>query len=190
MNKRAALFFATASAVSALALSGCGGGSGSYTTTSNAPATTSSSSSSSSHALTLQTSTVGGQTIVVDGRGMTVYYYTLDKPGETKSACTGGCASLWPAVTSDTAPALQGVTGTLGTLATADGKQQVTINGMPIYYYAKDTAAGQVKGQGVAGVWYVLGADGSMIQTPLTAASTSSTPSTSSSSDNSGTSGY
>ncbi|KHL04002.1 COG4315 family predicted lipoprotein [Sinomonas humi] len=186
MNKRAALFFATASAVSALALAGCGGGSGSSTAASSSPAATASSSSSSSAALTLQTSTVGGQTIVVDGKGMTVYYYTLDKPGETKSACTGGCVSLWPAVTSDTAPSLQGVTGKIGTLTTTDGKQQVTINGMPIYYYAKDTAPGQVNGQGVAGVWYVVGADGSMIQSPLMA--TTSSPS--SSSNNSGTSGY
>ncbi len=148
----------------------------------------SASSASSSAALTLQTSTIGGQTIVVDGKGMTVYFYTLDKPGEAKSACTGGCAALWPAVTSDTAPMLQGVTGKTGTLTTADGKQQVTINGMPIYYFSKDTAPGQAHGQGVAGVWYVVGSDGSMIQTPLTAMS--STPSMSGSSDNSGTSGY
>jgi predicted lipoprotein with Yx(FWY)xxD motif len=118
---------------------------------------------------------------------MTVYYYTRDNAGATKSACTGGCIALWPAVTSDSAPALQGVTGKIGSITTADGKQQVTINGMPIYYYAKDTAPGQVNGQGVAGVWYVVGADGSMIQTPLTAA-TSSTPSMSSSSG--GTGGY
>ncbi|MCH6468963.1 COG4315 family predicted lipoprotein [Sinomonas terrae] len=202
MNKRAALFFATASAVSALALAGCGGTSSSGSGTSSAPAAATSSAPaaapSTSAALSLQTSTVGGQTIVVDGKGMTVYYYTLDKPGETTSACTGGCVALWPAVTSDTAPTLQGVTGKIGTLPTADGKQQVTINGMPIYYFSKDTAPGQVKGQGVAGVWYVVGADGSMIQSPLMATtsspSSSSNPSSStnpsSSSNNSGTSGY
>ncbi|MFC0487202.1 COG4315 family predicted lipoprotein [Sinomonas atrocyanea] len=165
---------------------GSGSGYGAGGTASSASTTTSS--ASGSGALSLQTSTVGGQRIVVDGRGVTVYFYTLDKPGETKSACTGGCASLWPAVTSDTAPKLQGVTGKTGTVASADGRQQVTINGMPIYYYAKDTGPGQAHGQGVAGVWYVVGSDGSMIQTPLTAAS--GTPGMSGSSASSGTSGY
>jgi predicted lipoprotein with Yx(FWY)xxD motif len=133
----------------------------------------SSSSSSSTGVETLKTSTVGGQTIIVDGDGKTVYVYTRDNAGTTKSACTGGCATLWPAVTSAAAPMLQGVTGKIGSITTADGKQQVTINGMPIYYYAKDTAPGQTNGQSVAGVWYVVGADGSMIQTPLTSASSS-----------------
>jgi predicted lipoprotein with Yx(FWY)xxD motif len=125
----------------------------------------------------------------VDGDGKTVYFYTRDNAGETKSACTGGCATLWPAVTSDTAPQLQGVTGKIGSITTADGKQQVTINGMPIYYYAKDTAPGQVNGQGVAGVWYVVAPDGSMVQGTL-AASTSGSSSSPSMSDSSGTSGY
>lgn len=132
-----------------------------------------SSSSSSAEVETLKTSTVGGQTIVVDGDGKTVYVYTRDSAGTTKSACTGGCASLWPAVTSAATPTVQGVTGKLGSITTADGKQQVTINGMPIYYYAKDTSPGQTNGQGVAGVWYVVGADGSMIQAPLSPASSS-----------------
>jgi predicted lipoprotein with Yx(FWY)xxD motif len=111
---------------------------------------------------------VNGKTIVVDGDGKTVYFYTRDTTGETKSACTGGCATLWPAVTSAAAPTLQGVTGKIGTVTSAEGKQQVTLNGMPIYYYAKDTAPGQVNGQGVAGVWYVAAPDGSMIQGAIT----------------------
>ena len=176
MNKRAALLLATVSAASAFGLCGCMGSSGGTTTSSAsaaAPSSSSSAASSSSEVETLKTSTVGGQTIVVDGDGKTVYFYTVDHAGETKSACTGGCATLWPAVTSASAPTLQGVTGKIGSITTADGKQQVTVNGMPIYYYAKDTSPGQVNGQGVAGVWYVLGADGSMIQAPINAGSPS-----------------
>lgn len=188
MNKRAALWMAAASAVSALALAGCGGSGGSGSgyggaasssaPASSAPASSAPASSQAAAAgLTLKTSNVGGQTIVVDGKGMTVYFYTRDSKGTTASACVGGCATLWPAVTTASGkPALQGVTGTMGTIKTADGKDQVTINGMPIYYYAKDTAAGQASGQGVAGVWYVVGADGSMVQASLMA--------------NTGTSGY
>lgn len=183
MNKRAALFLAAASAASALALAGCGGGGGSSPASSSAPAAAPASPSSaapssaapsstaSAEVETLKTASVAGHTIVVDGDGKAVYVYTRDNPGATTSACTGGCASLWPAVTSAGAPTLQGVTGKIGSITGVDGKQQITVNGMPIYYYAKDTAPGQVNGQGVANVWYVIGADGSMIQTPLASGS-------------------
>jgi predicted lipoprotein with Yx(FWY)xxD motif len=41
---------------------------------------------------------------------------------------------------------------------------QVTINGMPIYYYSKDQAAGDITGQGVGGVWYLVSPSGEMIK--------------------------
>ncbi|WP_336855824.1 hypothetical protein [Sinomonas albida] len=180
MHQRAALVLAALSAASALALAGCGNNAGSGSSSSAAPSSSAStssappstaSSSPSSAELSLMTSSVGGQTIIVDNKGNTVYVYTRDNPGATTSACTGGCATLWPAVTSDMTPTLKGITGKLGTITTASGKTQVTINGMPIYYYSKDTAPGQTNGQGTAGVWYVVGADGNMIQTPLTGSS-------------------
>ena len=43
---------------------------------------------------------------------------------------------------------------------------QVTINGMPIYYYSKDQAAGDIMGQGVGGVWYLVSPSGEMIRPP------------------------
>ena len=43
---------------------------------------------------------------------------------------------------------------------------QVTINGMPIYYYSKDKAAGDITGQGVGGVWYLVAPSGEMITAP------------------------
>ncbi|GHG51610.1 hypothetical protein GCM10012320_21090 [Sinomonas cellulolyticus] len=195
MNKRAALWMAAAWAVPALALAGCGGSTGSGAAPS--PASSSSTASSSGSAggsdsmgygaggsssgsasssssggaaqtsETLKTATIGGQTIVVDGQGKVVYYYTRDNTGATTSACTGGCATLWPAVTSTGSPNLQGVTAKVGSIKTADGKDQVTLNGMPIYYYQKDTAPEQANGQGVASVWYVIGADGTMITSAL-----------------------
>ena len=101
---------------------------------------------------------------MVDGKGMSVYYYTKDVKDSGTSACTGGCLDAWPPVlaTSDT-PTVDGVTGTVGTIATPDGKKQVTINGMPVYYYAKDLAAGDITGQGVGGVWYLVAPSGEMI---------------------------
>ena len=103
-------------------------------------------------------------TIVVDGKGMTAYYFTKDTKDSGTSACSGDCATAWPAIetTSDT-PTDDGVTGTVGTIPAADGGKQITIDGMPIYTFAKDTAPGDVNGQDANGVWYVIAPDGTMI---------------------------
>ena len=112
----------------------------------------------------LSTATSSLGTIVVDGKGMTAYYFTKDVKDSGVSACAGDCATAWPAIeaTSDT-PTVEGVTGTVGTIPTADGAKQITIDGMPIYTFAKDAAAGDVNGQGVNGVWWVIAPDGTMI---------------------------
>jgi predicted lipoprotein with Yx(FWY)xxD motif len=163
----------SAFAVAAL-LSGCGGGGGGTTTapssaaatsapTSSAPASSMSTPAAASE-LKVAESKVGQ--IVVDGKGMSVYYYTKDTKDSGTSACTGGCLTAWPPVTTtSTTPSVEGVMGTLGTIATPDGKKQVTINGMPIYYYAKDKAAGDITGQGVNSVWYLVAPSGEMITT-------------------------
>ena len=103
-------------------------------------------------------------TIVVDGTGMTAYYFTKDTKDSGVSACSGDCATAWPAIesASDT-PTVDGVTGTVGVIPAADGGHQITINGLPIYTFAKDAAAGDVNGQGVGGVWWVIAPDGTQI---------------------------
>ena len=154
-------------------LSGCAGTGGTATSpTTTAPGSASAPASTSAPAtsapatatadLKIAESTAGP--IVVDGKGMSVYYYTKDVKDSGKSACTGGCLDAWPPVlaTADT-PAVDGVTGTVGTIATPDGKKQLTINGMPVYLYAKDLAAGDITGQGVGGVWYLVAPSGDMI---------------------------
>lgn len=95
--------------------------------------------------------------IVVDGDGETVYMFDKDTQGSGQSSCTGECLTNWPPLTSTgDAPSLTGVTGEVGTITTADGSMQVTLNGWPLYYFAGDAAAGDVNGQGVGGVWWVL----------------------------------
>jgi predicted lipoprotein with Yx(FWY)xxD motif len=60
-------------------------------------------------------------------------------------------------VTTDSAtPALDGVTGEVSTIQTADGERQITLNGWPLYYFAGDEKPGDVNGQGVNDVWWVL----------------------------------
>ena len=61
-------------------------------------------------------------------------------------------SKTYDAASPATGDVTDGVTGTVGTIATPDGNKQLTINGMPVYYYAKDTAAGDILGQGVGSV--------------------------------------
>jgi predicted lipoprotein with Yx(FWY)xxD motif len=104
--------------------------------------------------------------IVVGSTGLSVYYFAKDTANSGTSACTGDCLVSWPAVTTTSAtPAVNGVSGKIGTIPTADGKMQVTINGMPVYYFAKDQAPGDILGQGVGGVWYLVAPSGDMIKT-------------------------
>jgi predicted lipoprotein with Yx(FWY)xxD motif len=102
--------------------------------------------------------------IVVDGQGMTVYMYTNDTQGSGTSTCTDQCAAAWPAVHAASAtPAVEGVTGEVGTITGTDGELQVTLNGWPLYLYAQDQAPGDVTGQGVGSVWYVVSPAGEPI---------------------------
>lgn len=95
--------------------------------------------------------------IVVDADGMTLYMFDTDTQGSGESSCTGECLTNWPPLTTEgEAPAVEGVTGEVGTITTADGSTQVTLNGWPLYYFAGDAAAGDVNGQGVGGIWWVL----------------------------------
>jgi predicted lipoprotein with Yx(FWY)xxD motif len=100
---------------------------------------------------TVMASTVSGQTILVAGsNGMTVYTFTKDTAGSGQSACTGGCLVKWPALTvaaGATPTGGDGVTGQLGTITRADdGTHQVTYNGLPLYFYAGDSAPGDTNG--------------------------------------------
>lgn len=93
---------------------------------------------------------------LVDSKGMTLYLFTKDTPNT--SACYGGCATIWPPLlTTGAATAGTGVTASLlGTTKRTDGTTQVTYNGWPLYYYAKDKAAGDTTGENVQGVWFVI----------------------------------
>ena len=48
--------------------------------------------------------------------------------------------------------------------ATTASPAQVLVNGHPVYTFANDAAPGDVKGQGVGGIWYALDPAGNMIK--------------------------
>lgn len=136
-----------------------------------APASSSSSSaavSSSSSAaatqsvsLTLAKTSLGN--VLADANGKMLYAFTKDT--KDTSTCADTCATNWPPLLADKADVQTGVDAKLiGYTKRADGKSQVTYNGMPLYYFAKDAKPGDMNGQGVATSWYVVTADGRMIK--------------------------
>ena len=93
---------------------------------------------------------------LVDAKGKSVYLFTQDME-VGKSACEGNCAANWPAVPAFASMLLPpGIPGTLGSLTRADGSAQLTYNDIPLYYYVKDDQPGDVYGQEVGDVWYVV----------------------------------
>ena len=100
--------------------------------------------------------------VLVDGKGMTLYLFTKDTPN--KSVCEGQCLANWLALVGK-AVAGDGVDASkLGTLTRSDGTIQASYGGWPLYYWVKDAKPGDVTGQNVQGVWYVIGTDGQAIK--------------------------
>ncbi len=73
----------------------------------------------------------------------------------------------WQPVTVDdpAAVTLDDIDGSLlGAVDRADGTKQVTLGGYPLYRFAKDTRAGDINGQGVAGIWFASTPQGKKAQ--------------------------
>lgn len=112
----------------------------------------------SGSALALKTES-GSQGIwLTDSSGRALYAYTKDK-GST-SACYGECATAWPPLLATGSVTISGkftVPADLGTTTRTNGTKQVTYGGHPLYYFVGDAGAGQTKGQGVGGIWFLVG---------------------------------
>ena len=143
-------------AAAALAAAGCSsdssGGTAGPTPTANGDA------------VSAQATSLGS--ILVDGRGRTVYEFANDTNG--MSACTGGCAANWPPVAapSPIPTSLPGVTGQVGMITRTDWTSQLTVAGHPLYTFVGDTAPGQTNGQGKVlngGLWTVASAAGAPV---------------------------
>ncbi|MFP5347314.1 MAG: hypothetical protein ACLGIA_09815 [Actinomycetes bacterium] len=158
-----------------LALAGCGGGGSGTGTATGSPSisapkaqTSPSAGMSSSGAsgsvaaseVSVSTASTSLGTILVDGKGMTLYMFDPDKQGA--STCYDQCAQAWPPLTAQgQAKAGEGVDQSLlGVVQRKDGTEQVTYNKWPLYTWVSDKSPGEVTGQGVQGVWWVLDAKG------------------------------
>ena len=100
-------------------------------------------------------------TILVDSEGMTLYLFTQDSPGT--SVCTGECLANWPALEGEPTAGAGVKEDLLGSIEREDGTVQATYADWPLYYFVQDSESGDVTGQGVEDVWYVLAPDGQMI---------------------------
>jgi predicted lipoprotein with Yx(FWY)xxD motif len=107
-----------------------------------------------------------GSVLVGGADGKTLYIFTPDAAAAGKSVCNDKCAASWPPLLASGAPTLgTGLDAAdFTTITRDDGTTQVAFYGQPLYYFAGDAAAGDVKGQGLNEKWYVVGADGKPIK--------------------------
>ncbi|MFI5199176.1 MAG: hypothetical protein ACHQXL_02255, partial [Candidatus Limnocylindrales bacterium] len=118
----------------------------------SAPASSSAPSAAAGGGVVVALATTALGPVLVGPNGLTLYTHAGDTA--TSSTCTGGCATAWPPLTvpaGSSATDGAGASGALGTLTRADGSLQVTYNGLPLYGWMNDHAAGDTTGQGVNG---------------------------------------
>ena len=114
----------------------------------------------------VKTKTVGGRTILVNRRGMSLYHLSVERRGHficTTSACLGEWKPLVVA---------RGVTPTgaksLSVVRRPDGRRQVAYQGGPLYTFEEDQKPGDTKGDGFrdVGTWHVVTVAGTSQSTP------------------------
>jgi predicted lipoprotein with Yx(FWY)xxD motif len=92
---------------------------------------------------------------LTDKEGRTLYYYTKDVADI--NACQKGCLQAWPVYDADSLLIPGGLNiRDFGRFQRSDGGMQVTYKGWPLYYFAKDQNPGDVKGEDVGHVWFVI----------------------------------
>jgi len=121
---------------------------------------------------------------LVNGSGMTLYYRTTDIQSNGTSTCTGSCVQVWPVFYVENLTLPPGLNASSFNVVTrADGKQQLTYDGWPLYFFSGDHKPGDVNGQGIGGIWFAvnLPAPKSPTTSTSTTSTSGSTPSTTSS---------
>jgi predicted lipoprotein with Yx(FWY)xxD motif len=114
--------------------------------------------------LTISMATTDFGPAMVDQEGRSLYMFVPDQQKNGTPTCYDDCAQAWPALEGE-ANGGEGVDeGLLGTVERTDGTQQTTYNDLPLYYFSGDQSAGDVNGQGLGDVWWIVNASGTPIQ--------------------------
>jgi predicted lipoprotein with Yx(FWY)xxD motif len=88
--------------------------------------------------------------MLVSASGMTVYTFDKDVADNGKSACSGACTGLWPAVVAtDT-----NLKAPYGSIKRDDGTMQLTYKGKPLYMYSGDKKPGDATGDNFKDIWH------------------------------------
>jgi uncharacterized surface protein with fasciclin (FAS1) repeats len=96
--------------------------------------------------------------ILTDSKGKTLYFHARD--AKDISNCTGGCLNNWPVFYDANLRLGEGLdSDDFGTIDRGNGVMQTTYKGWPLHYFVQDTKAGDVAGDGRAGVWFVAKPD-------------------------------
>lgn len=101
-----------------------------------------------------------------DAKSVSLYLFEADT--KATSTCYDACAQAWPPLLTEGTPVAgdQLDAGMLSTAQRKDGSTQVTYNGWPLYYFAKDQAPGDTQGQDVEGFgaeWYLISPQGQKV---------------------------
>lgn len=91
--------------------------------------------------------------MLVGPNGMTLYTFDRDVAGSGKSVCNGPCATNWPPLMAADSDKPM---GDYMVITRDDGKKQWAMKGKPLYYWIKDTKAGDKTGDGVQSVWHIV----------------------------------
>ena len=104
--------------------------------------------------------------VVVDSAGHTLYAYTPETA--TDIACVSDCVHDWPPATThgqvSAGPDLDA--SLLRVVTRMDGRRQLVYAGHPLYRWVGDRSTGDVRGQAIGGVWFVVRPSGHLLQVP------------------------
>jgi len=97
---------------------------------------------------------VNGTTVelLTDIKGLSLY--TFDPDGGEESTCYDACARAWPPIILK-ADQVELVEAPFHVTTRRDGKIQLTFNAQPLYLYVGDRVPGDIKGDGLGGVWHL-----------------------------------
>ncbi|WP_433214225.1 hypothetical protein [Lentzea sp. CA-135723] len=100
--------------------------------------------------------------VLADHQQHTLYRNEKDPTDPPKSTCVeAACTMTWVPLLAGEVQRTIGVdAGLLGMIERPEGPKQVTLKGYPLYRYVHDEQAGDVKGDGIDGVWFAVGPDG------------------------------
>ncbi len=88
--------------------------------------------------------------VLTGAKDMTLYTFKKDTPGV--SACYDKCAANWPPALAEEGEA---AAPPFSIIERSDNTYQWAKDGMPLYYWVKDTKPGDTTGDGVNDVWNV-----------------------------------